>query len=98
MPEITEGKENITLVTQNPEILLHARSKTFYENPSSPTLNSIKQWPRAALRKSLTQRHKYQKKKNAEKTSTPHHLEPKEKSAANQINKVLRKFELYRKQ
>ena len=31
MPEITEGRENIALVTQNPEILLHVRSKTFYQ-------------------------------------------------------------------
>jgi hypothetical protein len=30
MPEITEGRENITLNTHNPEILLHVRSKTFY--------------------------------------------------------------------
>jgi hypothetical protein len=31
MPEITEGRENITLDTQNPEILLHVRSETLYQ-------------------------------------------------------------------
>jgi hypothetical protein len=31
MPYTTEGRENITLDTHNPEILLHVRSKTFYQ-------------------------------------------------------------------